>query len=89
LPFLLSHLIVGMPGLSSTVLWKSFLRDADALIPFSFCPADQERLDFDAKKLQSYVKEKSFIISEKGVLADRISPGVVKSLVTLTDNNSK
>lgn len=47
--------------------------------------ADQTRLDFEAKKLQSYVKEKSFIISEKGALADKISPGVLRSLVTLTD----
>lgn len=46
---------------------------------------DQARLDFDSKKLQSYVKEKSFSISEKGVLADKISPGVLRSLVTLTD----
>lgn len=47
--------------------------------------ADQERLDYDTKKLQSFVKEKSFVISEKGALADRISPGIVKSLVSLTD----
>ncbi|KAB1225247.1 hypothetical protein CJ030_MR1G017632 [Morella rubra] len=46
---------------------------------------DQARLDFDAKQLQSYVKEKSLLISEKGALADRISPGVLKSLVTLSD----
>lgn len=47
--------------------------------------ADQERLDYDSKKLQSFVKEKSFLISEKGALADKISPGIVKSLVSLTD----
>ncbi|OAY62486.1 hypothetical protein MANES_01G270800v8 [Manihot esculenta] len=47
--------------------------------------ANQERLDYEAKKLQSYVKEKSFIISEKGALADKISPGVLRSLITLTD----
>ncbi|KAL3516924.1 hypothetical protein ACH5RR_023826 [Cinchona calisaya] len=46
---------------------------------------DQAGLDFEAKKLQSYIKEKSFWISEKGVLADKISPGVLRSLVTLTD----
>ncbi|CAL5331363.1 unnamed protein product [Camellia sinensis] len=46
---------------------------------------DQAQLDLDAKKLQSYVKEKSFMISEKGVLADKISPGVLRSLVSLTD----
>lgn len=47
--------------------------------------AEQTLLDFQAKTLQSYVKEKSFWISEEGVLADRITPGVLRSLVTLTD----
>lgn len=55
------------------------------LIAFLHNVADQERLDFDTKKLQSFVKEKSFLISEKGALADKISPGIVKSLVSLTD----
>lgn len=50
---------------------------------------DQTRLDYEAKKLQSYVKEKSFIISERGVLADRISPGVLRSMVTLSDTPKK
>lgn len=65
--------------------------DIFARIPFhavhTILEKDQERLEYDIKKLQSYVKEKSFVISEKGVLADRISPGVVKSLVTLTDKS--
>nr|CAD1844892.1 unnamed protein product [Ananas comosus var. bracteatus] len=46
---------------------------------------DQERLDYDTKKLQSYVKEKSFSISERGALADRVSPSILRSLVALTD----
>jgi hypothetical protein len=46
---------------------------------------DQAQLDFEAKKLQSLVKEKTFLISETGALADMISPGVLKSLVTLND----
>ncbi|GMN56341.1 hypothetical protein TIFTF001_025462 [Ficus carica] len=46
---------------------------------------DQERLDFEAKNLQTYVKDKSLLISERGALADKISPGVLKSMVTLTD----
>ena len=46
---------------------------------------DQAQLDFEAKKLQSIVKEKSYLISETGALADKISPGVLKSLVTLND----
>ena len=47
--------------------------------------ADQSKLDFEAKKLQSYVKDQSLLISEKGALADKISPGVLKAMVTLTD----
>lgn len=46
---------------------------------------DQAQLDFEAKKLQSIVKEKTLIISDTGALADKISPGVLKSLVTLND----
>ncbi len=49
------------------------------------CNADQARLEFDAKQLQSNVKEKALLISEKGALADKISPGVLKSLVSLSD----
>lgn len=47
--------------------------------------ADQERLDFDTKKLQSFVKEKSLVIAEKGALAGRYGTDTVKSLVNLTD----
>ncbi|XP_044481284.1 uncharacterized protein LOC123207849 isoform X3 [Mangifera indica] len=63
--------------------------DVFARIPFhaahTILETDQTQLDYDAKKLQSYVKEKSFHISEKGGLADKISPGVLRSLVTLSD----
>ncbi|XP_028115068.1 uncharacterized protein LOC114312968 isoform X3 [Camellia sinensis] len=48
------------------------------------CAYYQAQIDLDAKKLQSYVKEKS-LMSEKGILADKISPGVLRSLVSLTD----
>ncbi|THU55216.1 hypothetical protein C4D60_Mb11t04240 [Musa balbisiana] len=34
---------------------------------------------YDSKKLQSYVKEKSFLISERGALADGISPAFLSS----------
>ncbi|KAI5386173.1 hypothetical protein KIW84_072654 [Lathyrus oleraceus] len=58
-------------------------------IPFHFAhtilETDQAQLDFEAKKLHSIVKEKSLIISDTGALADKISPGVLKSLVTLND----
>ncbi|CAK9146230.1 unnamed protein product [Ilex paraguariensis] len=63
--------------------------DVFARIPFhavhTILDKDQAQLDYESKKLQSYVKEKSFFISEKGVLADKISPGVLRSMVTLTD----
>ncbi|CAK7347828.1 unnamed protein product [Dovyalis caffra] len=63
--------------------------DVFACIPFhaahTILEKDQELLEYEAKKLQSYVKDMSLLISEKGVLADRISPGVLRSLVTLTD----
>ncbi|KAJ8633732.1 hypothetical protein MRB53_027068 [Persea americana] len=65
--------------------------DVFARVPFhaahTILEKDQERLDYEAKKLQSYVKEKSYSISEKGALADKISPGVLRSLVTLTDKS--
>ncbi|WCJ17684.1 hypothetical protein M5689_000083 [Euphorbia peplus] len=63
--------------------------DLFASIPFhaahTILETDQERLEYEAKKLQSFVKEKSFIISERGVLADKVSPSVLRSLVNLTD----
>lgn len=63
--------------------------DLFASIPFhaahTILEKDQTLFDYESKKLQSYVKEKSFSISEKGVLADKISPGVLRALVTLTD----
>uniref|UniRef100_A0ACD5UR87 Uncharacterized protein n=1 Tax=Avena sativa TaxID=4498 RepID=A0ACD5UR87_AVESA len=70
--------------------WLTFPgSDIFARIPFHVAhivlDKDQECLDYDTKKLQSFVKEKSFVISEKGALADKISPGVVKSIVSLTD----
>ncbi|KAL6289934.1 hypothetical protein ACE6H2_007444 [Prunus campanulata] len=63
--------------------------DVFARIPFhaahTVLESEQEQLDFDSRRLQSIVKEKSLLISEKGVLADKVSPGVMKSLVTLAD----
>lgn len=63
--------------------------DVFATVPFhathTILEKDQARLDYESKKLQSYVKEKSLLISEKGVLSDKISPGVLRSLVTLSD----
>lgn len=63
--------------------------DIFARVPFHVAHTalekDQERLDFDTKKLQSFVKEKSLVIAEKGALAGRFGVDTVKSLVSLTD----
>ncbi|XP_054815892.1 uncharacterized protein LOC129315835 [Prosopis cineraria] len=63
--------------------------DIFASIPFhaahTIIETDRAKLDFEAKRLQSLVKEKSYLISETGAIADKISPGVLKSLVTLSD----
>ncbi|XP_057428279.1 uncharacterized protein LOC130721496 [Lotus japonicus] len=63
--------------------------DLFARIPFhavhTILETDQAQLDFEAKRLQSIVKEKSYLISQTGVLADKVSSGVLKSLVALSD----
>ncbi|KAK9105250.1 hypothetical protein Scep_022094 [Stephania cephalantha] len=47
---------------------------------------DQAQLDYDSKRLQSFVKEKSLLISRKrDSSSTKIDPGVLRSLVTLTD----
>ncbi|KAK9049664.1 hypothetical protein SSX86_028207 [Deinandra increscens subsp. villosa] len=65
--------------------------DILARVPFhaahTILEKDQTKLDYEVKKLQSYVKEKAFLISEQGVLADKIGPGVLKSMVTLQDRS--
>ncbi|XP_062007764.1 uncharacterized protein LOC133724881 [Rosa rugosa] len=66
--------------------------DVFARIPFhaahTILEKDQEQLDFDSRRLQSTMKEKSLVLSETGALADKICPGVLKSLVNLTDKPS-
>ncbi|XP_024385878.1 uncharacterized protein [Physcomitrium patens] len=47
---------------------------------------EQVSLDQRAKTLQGVVKEKTLQLSNVGALADRIAPGLVKSIVTLKDN---
>lgn len=47
---------------------------------------EQASLESRVKSLQSVVKEKTLQLSDVGALADRISPGLVKALVTLKDN---
>ncbi|KAI5084504.1 hypothetical protein GOP47_0001248 [Adiantum capillus-veneris] len=48
--------------------------------------AEQKQLDITVNKLQSKVKEKTLSLSEKGALADKIGPSILKSMVTLKDN---
>ncbi|KAL5977789.1 hypothetical protein ACLOJK_036812 [Asimina triloba] len=66
--------------------------DVFARVPFHAAHAilekDQESLDYESKKLQSYVKDKSLAISEKGMIGDKISPGLMRSLLTLTDKSN-
>ncbi|TVT96878.1 hypothetical protein EJB05_57894 [Eragrostis curvula] len=63
--------------------------DVFARVPFhvahTVLEKDQERLDFNTKKLQSVIKEKSLVIAEKGALAGRVGLDTVKSFVNLTD----
>ncbi|KNA18610.1 hypothetical protein SOVF_069160 [Spinacia oleracea] len=71
-------------------MWMMFPgTDVFAQVPFhaahTILEEDQDRLDSDLKELQSLLKEKSLIISEQGALSDKISPGTLRSLVTLTD----
>ncbi|KAJ0754576.1 putative p53 and DNA damage-regulated protein [Helianthus annuus] len=65
--------------------WMMFSgTDIFARVPFHATHIILEK-DYDVKKLQDYVKEKSFLISEQGVLADKICSGVLKSMITLQD----
>ncbi len=47
---------------------------------------EQAALESRVRSLQGLVKEKTLELSNSGALADRIAPGLVKSLVTLKDN---
>ncbi|CAL1408093.1 unnamed protein product [Linum trigynum] len=72
--------------------WMTFPgADVFVRVPFhaahTILETDQEGLDYEAKKLQSYVKEKSLLISEQGALSDKIGHNVLRSLVTLTDKS--
>ncbi|XP_031502972.1 uncharacterized protein LOC116266043 [Nymphaea colorata] len=72
--------------------WMMFSgSDIFARIPFhaahTILENDQEKVDYESKKLQSLVKEKTLRISDSGALSDKIGPGVLRSLVTLTDKS--
>lgn len=77
---------------ANELTWMMFPgTDLFAKIPFhaahTILEADQAQMNYNEKKLQSYVKEKSFSISETGALSDKLSPAVLRSLVTLTDKS--
>ncbi|KAH9627217.1 hypothetical protein KSS87_020763 [Heliosperma pusillum] len=77
---------------STESTWMTFPgTDVFAQVPFhaahTILEKDQERLDSESKKLQSLVKEKTLLISEKGGLADKISPEVIRSFMTLKDKS--
>uniref|UniRef100_A0A803MU53 P53 and DNA damage-regulated protein 1 n=1 Tax=Chenopodium quinoa TaxID=63459 RepID=A0A803MU53_CHEQI len=78
-------------------MWMMFPgTDVFAQVPFhaahTILEEDQERLDSELKELQSLVKEKSLIISDKGAIADKISPGILSVHIGLdlyTSGSSK
>ncbi|XP_074309910.1 uncharacterized protein LOC141644312 [Silene latifolia] len=77
---------------STESTWMTFPgTDVFAQVPFhaahTILEKDQERLDSESKKLQSLVKEKTLMISEKGALSDKISPEVIRSFMTLKDKS--
>ena len=45
-------------------------------------------MEFESKKLQSLLKEKTLVLSELGALADSVTPSVIRSLITLKDKPS-
>ena len=45
-------------------------------------------MEFESKKLQSLLKEKTLLLSELGALADSVPPSVIRSLITLKDQPS-
>lgn len=48
---------------------------------------EQEQLEVTVNKLRSTVKEKALYLSDKGVLADKIGPNLLRALVNLKDNH--
>ncbi|KAL0673879.1 hypothetical protein Bca4012_001860 [Brassica carinata] len=54
----------------------------------SFDGVDEKRMEFESKKLQSLLKEKTLLLSELGALADSVPPSVIRSLITLKDKPS-
>ncbi|CAH8391233.1 unnamed protein product [Eruca vesicaria subsp. sativa] len=63
--------------------------DLFAAVPFhavhTMLEKDEKRMEFESKKLQSLLKEKTLLISELGALADSVPPSVIRSLITLKD----
>eukprot|EP00249_Psilotum_nudum_P008158 c21079_g2_i2 orf=257-763(+) len=50
---------------------------------------DQEHMEVTVKKLQSFVKEKTMSLSDKGALSDTIGPDLLRALVTLKDDSGQ
>ncbi|KAJ4886532.1 Uncharacterized protein Rs2_26308 [Raphanus sativus] len=66
--------------------------DLFAAVPFhavhTMLEKDEKRMEFESKKLQSLLKEKTLLLSELGALADSVPPSVIRSLITLKDTPS-
>ncbi|XP_002975030.2 uncharacterized protein LOC9629071 isoform X3 [Selaginella moellendorffii] len=65
--------------------------DVFVRLPFHQVHCNLERaqveLETDVNRLQSTVKEKTFLLSEKGAIADVVSPSLVESFVKLKDRH--
>ncbi|KAH0889421.1 hypothetical protein HID58_051850 [Brassica napus] len=66
--------------------------DIFAAVPFhvvhTMLEKHEKRMEFESKKLQSLLKEKTLLLSELGALADSVPPSVIRSLITLKDKPS-
>ncbi|KAK4741346.1 hypothetical protein SAY87_024934 [Trapa incisa] len=79
---------------SNECTWMMFPgTDLFSRIPFhathKILEEDEPQLNFEYNKLQSYIKETSLSLSEKGALSDMINSDVLRSLVTLKGKSSK
>ncbi|KAJ7515124.1 hypothetical protein O6H91_23G072000 [Diphasiastrum complanatum] len=77
----------------SAPMWMMFPgADVFARLPFhqAHCSLekDQEEVELNVKRTQSTIKEKMLMLSDRGAIADRIGPSLVRSMVTLKDSGN-
>eukprot|EP00897_Mesotaenium_endlicherianum_P007452 jgi/Mesen1/6735/ME000344S06011 len=74
----------------STPVWMAFPGvEAFVRLPYHKVhrqiESDQEQIESTINSLRSDVKEKAMVLSERGAIADKIGPNLMKALVTLKD----